>query len=93
MKGYTQSKVLMDTYYFITLANLFAQAYGSDAYGTSDYNGQTTTTTEQAPNTGFFGQPQDVVVGSITGILLVAIAVVGIVYVLISRARRKKSED
>lgn len=66
---------------------------GGNSGGNNGGNGDgTQTTTEQTPNTGFFGQSQDMAVASITGILLLAIAIVGTIYVLVSRARRKKNE-
>lgn len=51
------------------------------------------TTTETAPNTGLFGIPQDMAVASLSGALLVAVAVIGIVYVLVSRSRARKKDE
>lgn len=83
---------------------IFAQAYGSDTYGgQAAYGGcvQTaegcvvSTTTGGAPNTGFLGLSPDAAIASFSGILLIAVAVVGIAYVVFGRIRalKKKSQE
>ncbi|MFZ1250199.1 MAG: hypothetical protein WAR37_02010 [Candidatus Microsaccharimonas sp.] len=82
--------------YIYNPTTTFAQAYGTDAYGEQSYSCQTndtscyTTVTEGAPNTGFLGLSQDAAVASISGGLLIAVAVVGTVFVVISRVRSRK---
>jgi hypothetical protein len=80
----------------------FAQAYGSDAYGSQTYSGcvQTadgcvvpTSTTETPPNTGFLGMTPDAAVASLSGVLLVALAVVGTIFVVTKRIRSRKNKD
>lgn len=81
--------------------SFFAQAYGTDSYGQQAYscadgNGCTTIvnpTTEAAPNTGFLGLTPDAAVASIGGALLVAIAIAGAVYIIVSRARSRKKKE
>ena len=77
----------------------FAQAYGGDSYGAQVYNGCeqgsegcVVTTGTQAPNTGFFGLSPDAAIASGSGALLVAVAIAGAVYVLVSRRRTNKSK-
>jgi len=77
----------------------FAQAYGGDSYGTQTYNGceQTSegcvvTTATQAPNTGFLGLSPDAAIASGSGALLVAVAIAGAIYVLVSRRRTNKNK-
>jgi len=71
-------------------------AYGTDTYnGTQAYGCQTncTTTSEGAPNTGFLGlgsASPDAVLATAGGALLVAVGVVGVVMVIISRVKRNK---
>lgn len=91
---------------FITTL-LFAQAYGTEPYGVQEYSVTeapvtptpgnptpgTQTTTEKAPNTGLFGLPVDANYALIAGIALIVIAVVGAMSVLLSRARRKNSQE
>lgn len=82
----------------------FAQAYGSDSFGSQEYGGcvqtsegciPTTTTTAPVagtPNTGFLGLSPDAAIASAGGALLVAIAVIGTVFVLVSRRRSRKNK-
>lgn len=85
---------------------LFAQAYGSGAYNEQIYSGceQTsngcvpntdnpTTGAEGAPNTGFLGLAPDAAVASFSGVLLIALAVVGTVYVITRRIRSRKKKE
>lgn len=75
----------------------FAQAYGSDTYGAEQYsNCQITadgcvpiTSTAGAPNTGFLGLSSDAAVASVSGALLVAVAIIGTLTVLAKRRSRK----
>lgn len=87
----------MNIEYTLKHQSLFAQAYGTSSYGgqtyscpTSDTTCTTGTTTETAPNTGFFGLSQDAAIASGAGALLIAIAIVGSVFVVISRRRANK---
>ena len=85
----------MNTEYTVKNNLFFAQAYGADSYGTQTYSCQVgeancTTTTETAPNTGFFGLSQDAAIASGAGALLIAIAIVGAVFVVLSRRRAHK---
>lgn len=66
----------MNIEYTLKHQSLFAQAYGSSTYGgqtyscpTSDTTCTTGTTTETAPNTGFFGLSQDAAIASGAGAL------------------------
>lgn len=77
----------------------FAQAYGGDAYGTQVYSdcqqtneGCVPISTTQAPNTGFLGLSPDAAVASASGALLVAIAIAGAVYVIVSRRKSRKNK-
>lgn len=86
----------MNTNYLLKTNLLFAQAYGSDAYGTEEYSDCTVTadgciptTSTGAPNTGFLGLSPDAAIASGAGALLLAIAIVGIVTVFIKRHSRK----
>jgi hypothetical protein len=74
----------------------FAQAYGSDSYGTEEYgdceitaDGCVQVTTTGAPNTGFLGLTPDAAIASGAGALLIAIAITGAVTVLLKRRSRK----
>ena len=95
----------MDTFLQSIPAHIYlAQAYGSQSYGTSTYTCQdaqtcntstnpgsgNTGTTTTVPNTGFLGLSNDAVLPTMSGVVLVAIAVVGIVYVVASRVRARK---
>ena len=77
---------------------IFGQAYGTDTYGEQTYSctdTQTTCqTTEGAPNTGFFGN-SDAALATTAGALLIAVALVGVVFVVLSRikSRKKNSEQ
>ena len=51
------------------------------------------TTSTGAPNTGFLGLSQDAAIASLGGALLVAVAVAGVITVLVSRRRRIKKND
>lgn len=53
----------------------------------------TTTQTPNAPNTGLFGLTPDAAFASVTGALLVALAIVGAVYVVMQRRLRKKKSE
>ena len=89
----------MNIQYTLKNGTLFAQAYGSDAYGAQTYScpeNQTTCvqgTTEGAPNTGFLGLSQDAAIASGAGALLIAIALVGTAFVLLSRRRANKKNS
>ena len=81
---------------------LFAQAYGTDNYGTEVYSNCEQTpegcipiTETSAPNTGFLGLTPDAALASASGALLVAIAIVGAMYVIFSRRRatKKKTQE
>ena len=97
---YTLGKALMNKEYTFKSSTLFAQAYGGDPYGSEVYSNcqQTadgcipTTSTENPPNTGFLGLSPDAAVASASGALLVTLAIVGTVYVLVSRARSRKKK-
>ncbi len=83
-----------------------AQAYGTESYGTSTYtcqSGQSCDTptntggtgsgsgsTTTAPNTGFLGLSNDAVLPTMSGVVLIAIALVGALYVIASRVRARK---
>lgn len=72
----------------------FGQAYGSDTYSAQEYGcveGQASCQTEAAPNTGFFSSP-DAALATSAGALLVALAIVGIVYVIVSRIKYNKKQ-
>ena len=91
--------------YSLKTNSFFAQAYGTSTYGDQTYSctpadqacatappaANPTPTTESAPNTGFLGMSQDAAIASAGGALLVAIAIAGAVYVVISRIRNKKN--
>lgn len=90
--------------YTFNSSSILAQAYGSGSFGDEQYgdcqitsdgcvpitSGGTTTTTETAPNTGFLGMSQDAAIASAAGALLVAIAIVGAIYVIVARRRNSK---
>lgn len=112
-------EMLMNVEEYITKNSfLFAQAYGTESYGSQVYsdceisgdecvpitsggnnggntggesggNGGGTGTggTTTAPNTGFFGMSQDAAISSLSGALLVVVAVVGMIMVVASRRR------
>lgn len=90
----------MNIEYTFKSGSILAQAYGSDTYGSEVYsNCQQTadgcipiTSTENPPNTGFLGLSPDAAIASASGALLVAVALVGIVYVFVSRARSRKKK-
>lgn len=99
---YTQVKALMNKEY-TAVTIIFAQAYGADAYSAQQYNGEATvtpidptpatpttptTTTETAPNTGFLGLSSDGAVASVSGALLLAVALAGVGYIVSSKVRR-----
>lgn len=85
----------MNIEYTINTSLLFAQAYGTDAYGVNEYSGceqssqGCTTSTAGAPNTGFLGLSPDAAVASGAGALLVAVGIVGIITVFVKRHSRK----
>lgn len=90
----------MNIEYKINSATILAQAtYGDQVYGSQVYSDckQTadgcepiTTGTTTAPNTGFLGMSPDAAIASLSGALLLAIAIAGTIYIFVSRARRKK---
>lgn len=79
---------------------IFGQAYGTDSYGAEIYSCEQTDTVciEQAqsgaaaPNTGFFGS-SDAALATTGGALLVAIAIAGAIFVIVSRVKRNKSKQ
>lgn len=79
----------MEAYAF----KVFGQTtYGQDSYSTGSYScGSEVCTTESAPNTGFLGT-SDMVWSTASGALLVAVAIVGVAAVIISRVRRRKQQ-
>jgi hypothetical protein len=76
----------------------FAQAYGTDAYGAQAYScapGEATCSTSVdsgvgAPNTGFLGMSQDAAIASLSGAVLLAFAIAGAIFVVVSRNRAAK---
>ncbi len=87
----------MNIQYTVINGTLFAQAYGTDAFGEQTYSCQQNdtaciqgTSTEGAPNTGFLGLSQDAAIASGAGALLIAIALVGSIFVVASRRRANK---
>lgn len=92
----------MNQLYTFNSAYAFAQAYGSDTYGAQEYSatsstgggsgdGATTGTgTTTAPNTGFFGLTPDAAISTGAGALLVALALVGMVFVITGRIKHRK---
>jgi hypothetical protein len=84
----------MNTEYTFKTSSLFAQAYGTDSYGGQTYSYCQQTPegcvgiTEGAPNTGFLGLSQDAALASASGALLIAIAIAGAVFMIVSRRRR-----
>lgn len=92
----------MNTHFHYTFSTKFAQAYGVEQYGQQEYSycEQTpegcvpvNTTTATPPNTGFLGLSSDAAVASLSGALLVAIAIAGAVYVIVSRRRASKRKE
>lgn len=88
----------MEIIYSTKTNAFFAQAYGTTTYGTQEYscapgdaaciaNAETSTT---APNTGFLGMSQDAAIASVGGALLLAVALAGAAFVVISRIRATK---
>lgn len=68
---------------------VLAQAYGTDSYGTSSYNGDPSTEESSnplSPNTGFFAQPPIVVFPT----LLVVAILLGTISFLIARKLRQR---
>lgn len=90
----------MATEYVFKSGGFFAQAYGTDSYGEQVYSDTSSSnpsepatnpgTTTTAPNTGFLGMSQEAAVASSSGALLIAVALVGTVYVIVNRRRRVK---
>lgn len=87
----------MNIEYTVKNGTLFAQAYGVDSYGGQTYSCQENdtaciqgTSAEGAPNTGFMGLSQDAAIASGAGALLLAIAIVGSIFVIVSRRRANK---
>jgi hypothetical protein len=83
------------TYYFKHVGQL---NYGQGDFGQGGYSCQTsdtdcTTTSTQVgvPNTGVASMPQSALIATSVGGLLIAVAVVGIVFIIINRVRRKDS--
>ena len=90
----------MNIEYAINTNPLFAQAYGTDSYGTSEYGhcqqtdeGCVAITTAGAPNTGFLGLTPDAAIASGAGALLVAVAFIGAFTVLKKRRSQKNKEQ
>lgn len=90
----------MNIQYTIINGTLFAQAYGANAFGEQTYSCAENdtaciqgTTAEGAPNTGFLGLSQDAAIASGAGALLIAIALVGSVFVISSRRRANKKNS
>jgi hypothetical protein len=93
----------MNTFYTYSPVKTVAQLnYGEGSYSTQVYgceDGDTSCITTEdvtagAPNTGFFGMSQSAAIATTAGALLVAIAVIGIVFVVVSRLRhRKKTQE
>lgn len=83
----------MDTFKYVGQS-----AYGTDAYGNQTYScdqnqvctTQSGGTNAGAPNTGFFGS-SDAVFATVGGALLVAIGIVGVALVVISRLKRRST--
>lgn len=76
---------------------IFGQAYGTTTYGAEQYScadGETACQTQVvgAPNTGFFTNT-DAVLATTAGALLVAVAVVGAIFVLVARVKRKNKTE
>ncbi|MGH7218545.1 MAG: hypothetical protein ACREGE_03845 [Candidatus Microsaccharimonas sp.] len=92
----------MEIIYSTKTNAFFAQAYGTSTYGTQEYScvpgdvacaTATETGTETgtvAPNTGFLGMSQDAAIASVGGAVLLAVALIGTAFVIISRFRASK---
>jgi hypothetical protein len=78
----------MSQYSYLAQVEYGGGDYNSSTYSCSDAQ-DTTCTTESAPNTGFFAST-DAVFATVGGALLIAIGIVGIVMVVISRTKRRK---
>ncbi|HWT39773.1 MAG TPA: hypothetical protein VN081_00635 [Dongiaceae bacterium] len=75
--------------------------YGSQLYSANTQQGQssggsdpsctqpTCATVPQAPNTSFFGLPADAVVPFFTGTVFLAIAITGVIFLIVAKRRRK----
>lgn len=87
----------MNTILSSTPYTIIAQTnYGDSAYGSQIYSCQTTAECEQTvapPNTGFMGMSESAVIATSAGALLVAIALVGAVFVIAARIRRNKKTE
>lgn len=71
-------------------------SYGDSAYGSQVYSCQTAADCEQTvapPNTGFMGMSESAAIATSAGALLVAIALVGAVFVIVARIRRNKKSE
>lgn len=90
-------ETLMNTVFSSLPYSIVAQtSYGDSAYGSQVYSCQTTAECEQTvapPNTGFMGMSESAVVATSAGALLVAIALVGAVFVIVARIRRNKKTE
>jgi hypothetical protein len=94
----TGREKLMNIYTSTSLKTLAQTNYGDSSYGTEIYSCQNAAECEQqatvgAPNTGFMGMSESAVVATSAGALLVAIAVIGAIYVIVSRIRRNKKTE
>lgn len=91
----------MEIIYSAKTNAFFAQAYGTSTYGAQEYScvpGDTACatgveTSVGAPNTGLFGMSQDAAIASLGGAVLLAFAVVGAVFVIVSRMRATKKAN
>lgn len=85
----------MNTYKYLAQTvyggdNYNAQSYGCDPSQTCTT--QTGTNGAGAPNTGFFGS-SDAVFATVGGALLIAIAIVGVITVFVTKANRRKQTE
>ncbi len=91
----------MEIIYSTKTNAFFAQAYGTDSYSAQEYScvpGDAACVTGVetgvgAPNTGLFGMPQDAAIASISGAVLLAVALAGAAFVVVSRARASKKAN
>jgi hypothetical protein len=93
----------MNTSFLYSPVKTLAQLnYGEGEYNSQVYSCQSgdtdCITTEDAtpggaaaPNTGFLGMSQSAAIATTAGALLVAVAIVGIIFVVVSRVRHRKS--
>lgn len=84
----------MTQLYTFNVETLFAQAYGADTYGAEAYSTASpseNTGSTTAPNTGFLGLTPDAAVSTAAGGLLVALAVVGTIFVISGRIKARRN--